>query len=68
MPLSCIKERRCLKNVTQQIDSKTEWLLLTASFTAKFGLVFDLTLENAFSERFHFKGKTKSTGSSKKRH
>ena len=32
-----------------QIDSKNEWLLLSASFTAKFGLVFVLTLENAFS-------------------
>ena len=32
-----------------QIDSKNEWLLLQASFTAKFGLVFVLTLENAFS-------------------
>ena len=40
---------RCLKNVIQQIDSKTGWLLLSASFTAKFGLVFILTLENAFS-------------------
>ena len=26
-----------------------EWLLLSASFAAKFGLVFVLTLENAFS-------------------
>ena len=32
-----------------QIDSKNEWLLLSASFTAKFVLVFVLTLENAFS-------------------
>ena len=40
---------RCLKNVIHQIDSKNEWLLLSASFTAKFGLVFVLTLENAFS-------------------
>ena len=36
-----------------QIDSKNEWSLLTAvnlaeRFTAKFGLVFILTLENAF--------------------
>ena len=36
---------RCLKNV----DNKKGWLLLPASFTAKFGLVFVLTLENAFS-------------------
>ena len=40
---------RCLKNVIHQIDSKTGWLLLSASFTAKFVLVFVLTLENAFS-------------------
>ena len=40
---------RCLKNVIHQIDSKNGWLLLSASFTAKFGLVFVLTLENAFS-------------------
>ena len=32
-----------------QMDSKNEWLLLSASFTAKFELVFVLTLENAFS-------------------
>ena len=29
-----------------QIDSKNEWLLLSASFTGKFRLVFVLTLEN----------------------
>ena len=40
---------RCSKNVIHQIDSKNGWLLLSASFTAKFGLVFVLTLENAFS-------------------
>ena len=39
----------CLKNVIHQIDSKNGCLLLSASFTAKFGLVFVLTLENAFS-------------------
>ena len=39
----------CLKKGIQQIDSKNEWLLLPASFTAKFELVFVLTLENAFS-------------------
>ena len=32
-----------------EIDSKNEWLLLSGSFTANFGLVFVLTLENAFS-------------------
>ena len=35
--------------------SKNEWLLLPASFTAKFKLLFVLTLENAFSQRFYFK-------------
>ena len=35
---------RCLKNVIHQIDSKNGWLHLSASFTAKFGLVFVLTL------------------------
>ena len=39
------KEYRCLENVIHHID----WLLLPANFTAKFGLVFVLTLENAFS-------------------
>ena len=37
-----------VKNVIHQIGSKNEWLLFTASFTAKFGLIV-LTLENAFS-------------------
>ena len=37
-----------LKNVIHQIDNNNEWLLPSASFTAKFGLVFVLTLENAF--------------------
>ena len=41
---------RCLKNMIHQIDSKNGWLLLSASFTAKFGLVFVLTLENIFLE------------------
>ena len=40
---------RYLKNVIHQIDSKNGWLLFSASFTAKFGLAFVLTLENAFS-------------------
>ena len=31
---------RCLKNVIHQIDSKNGWLLLSASFTANFWLVF----------------------------
>ena len=40
---------RCLKIVIHQIGSQNRWLLLSASFTAKFGLVFVSTLENAFS-------------------
>ena len=32
-----------------QIDSKNEWLLLSAAFTAKLELVFVLTFEKAFS-------------------
>ena len=39
---------RCLKNVIHQIGSKNEWLLLSAGFTAKFGLVFVLTLKTLF--------------------
>ena len=44
-----IKEYRCLKNVIHQIGSKNERLLLSASFTAKLGLVLALALENALS-------------------
>ena len=43
------KNYRWLKNVVHQIESKNKWLLLLANFTAKFGLVFVLTLEKAFS-------------------
>ena len=49
IPLSRIRERRCLKKVIHQIDIKKEWLFLSACFAAKFGLVFVLTLEDAFS-------------------
>ena len=49
--LSHIKECKCFKNVIHQIDSKNEWLLLSASFTAKCVLIFVLTLENVFSFR-----------------
>ena len=55
-----------MKNVIHQIDSKNGWLLLSASFTAKFGLVFLLALENAFSWTFHFKANRKSIDSSEK--
>ena len=37
------------ENVIYQMDSENECLLLSASFTAKFGLVFVLTLKDAFS-------------------
>ena len=37
------------KRVIHQIYSKNEWLLLSATFTAKHELVFVLTFENAFS-------------------
>ena len=40
---------RGLKIVIHQIDSKNGWFLFSASFMAKFGLVFVLALENAFS-------------------
>ena len=66
--ISHIKEYRYLKKVIHQINSKNEWLFLSASFTAKFELVFVLTLENNFSQRFHFKANRKSIGSSKKRY
>ena len=59
---------RVQKNVIQQIDSKNGWSFLSTSFTAKFGLVFVLTLENDFSQRFHFKANGKNIGSSKKRY
>ena len=42
------QEYRCLKNLIHQVDSKNDWLLLSAGFTAKVELVFVLTLENAF--------------------
>ena len=32
----------------REIDSKIKWVLHAASFTAKLGLVFVLTLENIF--------------------
>ena len=55
-----------MKNVIHQIDSKNEWLLFSASFTAKFGLTFVLTLENACF-RLLFKTNRRSIGSTKKR-
>ena len=46
-------------------NSENEWLLFSASFTAKLGLVFVLTHKKAFSQTFHFKVNSKSIGSSK---
>ena len=61
---------QCLKNGIHQIDSKNEWLVLSARFTVKVELVFVLTLENAFSWRFDFKAnrERESIGSSKKQY
>ena len=53
----------------EKFDSvNNECLLLPLSFTAKFGLVFALTLEKFFTERFHFKVNRKSIGSSKRQY
>ena len=52
----------------ERCDTKNEWFLLSASFTAKFGLAFVITLESTFSLRFHFKANRKGIGSSKKRY
>ena len=43
------EEYRCWKNVIHQIDSKNVWLLVSVSFTAKFGLSIVLILGNCFS-------------------
>ena len=40
--------------------------MVAPSSKEKFGLLFVLTLENTFSQRFHFKAIRKSIGSSKK--
>ena len=37
-----------MKNAIHQIDSKNTWLLPSARFPVKVGLVFVLTLENAY--------------------
>ena len=47
-------------------QTENERLLLSAGFTAKFELVFVVTQENAFSERFRFKANKESIGSFKK--
>ena len=50
-----------------QIDSKNEWWLLSASFTAEIGLDFVSTLGKTFSKRFHFKANRRSIDSAIKR-
>ena len=55
IPLLRIKEYKMFENVIHPVDNKNKWLLLSASFTAKFGLVFVLTLENAFFRGFILK-------------
>ena len=52
--------------MNHQIDGKNRWLLLSARFMAKFVLVFILTLENTFSQMFHFKANKESIDASKK--
>ena len=44
-----------MKNVIHQIESKNEWLLLSARLMAKFGLFFVLTLKNALFRGFILK-------------
>ena len=44
-----------MKNVIYQIECKNEWFLFSVSSTAKFGLVYVLTLENAFFRGFVLK-------------
>ena len=60
LQLSRIKEYRCLRNVNHKIGSKNEWLLLSASFTAKFGLFFVLTLEMLFLRGIILKATTRT--------
>ena len=43
-------------------QTENERLLLSADFLEKFELVFALTQENEFSERFHFQVDRKSIG------
>ena len=54
------------ENCDSSNRQENEWLLLSPSFTAKFGLAFVLTLENAFSYGFCLKAHRKSIYSSKK--
>ena len=51
-----------------QMFKNVNGVLFSAGFVGKVGLVFVLTLENIFSERFDFKANRKSICSSKKRY
>ena len=51
-----------------QVDTKDKCLLHWWSFTAKYELVFVLTLENGFYHGFYFKVNRNSIGSSKKQY
>ena len=53
--------------LTKISQAENKWLLISASFTVKFEMIFSLTQQNTFSERFHFNINRKSIGSSKKR-
>ena len=46
------KKCGCLKNVIHQIDIKNEWLLVPASFSAKFRLASVLDWEMLFLRGF----------------
>ena len=48
IPLSCIKEYRCLKNVIYQIESKYEWFSFQQILLSKFGLFFFHNTGNFF--------------------
>ena len=58
--------------MSAKFGSSNRWKWMVASLnilerlTTKFELVFVLTQENAFSQRFHFKANRRSIGSSKK--
>ena len=49
IPSSHIKQYRCLVKVIHQVVTKTKSLLILATCTAKFDVVFVLTLENVSS-------------------
>ena len=66
LTLSIERSSVCKRRFIKWTENK--WLLLSASFTAKFELVFVLTQENAFSQRLNFKANRRSIDSYKKRY